>query len=364
ATSIMENLRREIEQLKTYNQDDEQKLEVVRVTFEAAKADLETQRNTNLEFRNNLEEARNTYALSNNKIAETEKLIAVKDSQYEALQRSAQQSMFENEERMKTLDTLRADIEQTESKIEKQKMLVEDLRRKEEDNLEKISLLEEKTEQLRQELTNKNRILDAKNNEFKLTKNMIDNLEGFPESIKFLKKNVNWLKDTPLLSDIIYSEEKYRVAIESVLQPYLNNFVVDTENEALNAIDILSQSAVGKASFLILDYFKNLATNTAQPALSNAKPAIDVVQIDEKYQPVLRYLLNGIYIAQEGTDVNQLFQQLDNKKDVFVISHTGHLLKSDKQISGGAVGLFEGKRLGRLKNLEILEKEIKELETE
>jgi chromosome segregation protein len=364
ATSIMENLRREIEQLKTYNQDDEQKLEVVRVTFEAAKADLETQRNTNLEFRNNLEEARNTYALSNNKIAETEKLIAVKDSQYEALQRSAQQSMFENEERMKTLDTLRADIEQTESKIEKQKMLVEDLRRKEEDNLEKISLLEEKTEQLRQELTNKNRILDAKNNEFKLTKNMIDNLEGFPESIKFLKKNVNWLKDTPLLSDIIYSEEKYRVAIESVLQPYLNNFVVDTENEALNAIDILSQSAVGKASFLILDYFKNLATNTAQPALSNARPAIDVVQIDEKYQPVLRYLLNGIYIAQEGTDVNQLFQQLDNKKDVFVISHTGHLLKSDKQISGGAVGLFEGKRLGRLKNLEILEKEIKELETE
>ena len=34
------------------------------------------------------------------------------------------------------------------------------------------------------------------------------------------------------------------------------------------------------------------------------------------------------------------------------------------QISGGAVGLFEGKRLGRLKNLEILEKEIKALETE
>ena len=108
-------------------------------------------------------------------------------------------------------------------------MLVDDLRRKEEENLEKIQVLEEKTEQLRQDITNKNRTLDAKNNEFKLTKNMIDNLEGFPESIKFLKKNVNWLKDTPLLSDIIYSEEKYRVAIESVLQPYLNNFVVETE---------------------------------------------------------------------------------------------------------------------------------------
>ena len=357
AKSIIETLSKEIEQLAKYNEEDEQKLVVVKGDFEQAKQKLEDQRNTNLDFRNNLDEARNKYVGSNNKITETEKLIAVKESQHESLQRSAQQSMFENEERVKTLETLRNDIVLTEEKIEKQRLLVEDLRKKEEDNIEKIKQLEEKNEQLRSELTNKNRILDAKNNEFKLTKNMIDNLEGFPESIKFLKKNVNWLKDTPLLSDIIYSEEKYRVAIESVLQPYLNNFVVDTENEAINAIDILSQSSVGKASFLILDYFKNISGNTSAP-ISNAKAAMEVVQIDDKFKPLLSYLLKGIYIADEGTDVNVIFNKLDNKKDIYIISHSGHLLKSDKQISGGAVGLFEGKRLGRLKNLEVLEKEI------
>jgi chromosome segregation protein len=364
AKNVIEILSKEIEQLKIYNEEDENKLEVVRIEFDNAKLKLEEQRNANLEFRNNLDEARNRHVASSNKITETEKLIAVKESQHEALQRSAQQSMFENEERIKTLEGLRNDIAQTEDKIEKQKMLVDDLRRKEEENLEKIQVLEEKTEQLRQDLTNKNRTLDAKNNEFKLTKNMIDNLEGFPESIKFLKKNVNWLKDTPLLSDIIYSEEKYRVAIESVLQPYLNNFVVDTENEAINAIDVLSQSSVGKASFLILDYFKKTAVNSGQSTLDNTKKAIDVVQVDEQFKPLLSYLLNGIYIADEGTDVNSIFDKIDNKKDIFIISNSGHLLKSDKQISGGAVGLFEGKRLGRLKNLEILEKEIKELETE
>ena len=352
AKSIIETLSKEIEQLAKYNEEDEQKLVVVKGDFEQAKQKLEDQRNTNLDFRNNLDEARNKYVGSNNKITETEKLIAVKESQHESLQRSAQQSMFENEERVKTLETLRNDIVLTEEKIEKQRLLVEDLRKKEEDNIEKIKQLEEKNEQLRSELTNKNRILDAKNNEFKLTKNMIDNLEGFPESIKFLKKNVNWLKDTPLLSDIIYSEEKYRVAIESVLQPYLNNFVVDTENEAINAIDILSQSSVGKASFLILDYFKNISGNTSAP-ISNAKAAMEVVQIDDKFKPLLSYLLKGIYIADEGTDVNVILNKLDNKKDIYIISHSGHLLKSDKQISGGAVGLFEGKRLGRLKNLEV-----------
>ncbi|MBK8352426.1 MAG: hypothetical protein IPL21_12295 [Saprospirales bacterium] len=188
---------------------------------------------------------------------------------------------------------------------------------------------------------------------------MIDNLEGFPESIKFLKKNVNWLKDTPLLSDIIYSEEKYRVSIESILQPYLNNFVVDTENEALNAVDVLSQSSVGKASFLILDYFNKSTADSKQNAVNNATKALDVVQVDEKFKPLLAYLLNGIYIADEGNDVNQIFNQLTDKKDIFIISNSGHLLKSDKQISGGAVGLFEGKRLGRLKNFEILEKKSK-----
>ncbi|MBK9329175.1 MAG: chromosome segregation protein SMC [Sphingobacteriales bacterium] len=364
ASAVIENLGTEIESLKTYNQEDEQKLEVIRVEFDEAKSMLDEQRNANLDFRNNLDAARTKHVQSTNRITETEKLIAVKESQQEALQLSAQRSMFENEERIKTLEGLKSDIVHTEEKISKQKLLVEDLRKKEEENNGKIKTLEEKTEQLRHELTNKNRTLDAKNNEYKLTKNMIDNLEGFPESIKFLKKNVNWLKDTPLLSDIIYSEEKYRVAIESVLQPYLNNFVVDTENEALNAIDILSQSSVGKASFLILNFFRNIQYPSSVQTIPNAKRALDVVQIDEKYQPLLTYLLQGIYIAEEHTDVSQIFDQLETKKDIFIISNSGHLLKSDKQISGGAVGLFEGKRLGRIKNLEILEKEIRELEME
>lgn len=364
AKSIIESLGVEIENLKKYNQEDEEKLEVIRIEFDEAKLKLEEQRNTNLEFRNNLDLARQKHNESSSKIAETEKLIAVKESQHEALLKSAEQSMFENEERIKTLEGLKNEIVHTEDKISKQKLLVDELRKKEEENNEKIKTLEDKTEHLRQELTNKNRTLDAKNNEYKLTKNMIDNLEGFPESIKFLKKNVNWLKDTPLLSDIIYSEEKYRVAIESVLQPYLNNFVVDTENEAINAIDILSQSAVGKASFLILDYFKRANTEERRVSINHATKALEIVQVDEKYQPILNYLLNGIYIADEGTDVNTIFNTVDNKKDIYIISNSGHLLKSDKQISGGAVGLFEGKRLGRIKNLEILEKEIKELEIE
>jgi len=62
--------------------------------------------------------------------------------------------------------------------------------------------------------------LDARQNEYQLTKSLVENLEGFPEAIKFLKKKVEWTKNAPLLSDILTCPEEYRVAIENYLEPY------------------------------------------------------------------------------------------------------------------------------------------------
>src|SRR5690606_1372368 len=43
------------------------------------------------------------------------------------------------------------------------------------------------------------------------------------------------------------------------------------------------------------------------------------------------------------------------------ITKNGKLTRRKYSISGGSVGLFEGKKIGRAKNMEKLEKEIKEL---
>lgn len=226
AVAISESLSNEISKLSENNIDDETKLNQLKIVFDEAKQKLDEQRNINLDYRNNVEKVRNEFNQTQNNIAQQEKTLAVKENELISLERNAQQSLFENEERQKNLLALSEQVNGFDSKINTQKSLVDELIKKEELNEQKIKELEERAEHERQELTNKNRILDAKNNEYKLTKNMIDSLEGFPESIKFLKKNVNWLKETPLLSDIIYTEEKYRVAIESVLQPQLNHFKI------------------------------------------------------------------------------------------------------------------------------------------
>jgi chromosome segregation protein len=359
--AIIGNLSEEIGKLSQLNENDEEKLQALKTTFDSAKEKLEAQRNVNLEYRTNVESIRNMHNQTQNAIAQHEKQLAVKENELTSLERNAQQSLFENEERTKNLTQFQEQIGQVNSKIDAQKALVDNLVQKETESEHKIKQLEEKLESCRHELTNKNRTLDAKNNEYKLTKNMIDNLEGFPEAIKFLKKNVSWLKEIPLLSDIIYTEEKYRVAIETVLQPQLNNFIVETENAALNAIDVLAKSSSGKAGFLILDRFNRLAEQPTAD-IPNMIKAADIVQVDEKYGKLIRYLLDGVYIAGENTNISDTFSQISDKEHTYIISENGNLLQSHYQVSGGAVGLFEGKRLGRIKNLEILDKLIKELD--
>ena len=79
---------------------------------------------------------------------------------------------------------------------------------------------------------------------------MIENLEGFPESIRFLKNNKKWGSKAPLLTDIVYVKEEYRTAIENYLEPYLNYYVVKDTQEAVEAISVLGESQKGKAHFL------------------------------------------------------------------------------------------------------------------
>jgi chromosome segregation protein len=72
---------------------------------------------------------------------------------------------------------------------------------------EQIVGIEGELIKVRENITSDSRKLDAKQNEYNLTKSMVDNLEGFPESIRFLKKNADWVKDVPLFSDILFCRE-------------------------------------------------------------------------------------------------------------------------------------------------------------
>ncbi|HEY0654947.1 MAG TPA: chromosome segregation protein SMC [Chryseosolibacter sp.] len=231
---------------------------------------------------------------------------------------------------------------------------LENLKREEDENQNRTSSLEKTIEMIREEMNVTSRKLDARQNEFNLTKSLVENLEGFPEAIKFLKKKV--AKNAPLLSDILTTSEEYRVAIENYLEPYLNYYIVDHESEAYEAINILSDASKGKAHFFILDAFEKFESSSSR-IYSNAFPATQIIEFDPKYRKLMSYILDRVYIY-EG-DIKNIPASDENT----FITKSGKLTRRKFSISGGSVGLFEGKKIGRAKNLEKLEKEIKELTT-
>ncbi|MBC6367969.1 chromosome segregation protein SMC [Algoriphagus sp. AK58] len=228
------------------------------------------------------------------------------------------------------------------------------LKSKQEDQDQKIEETNRVIEMIREELTTSSRKLDSKTNEFNLTKSLVENLEGFPEAIKFLKKNDSWGKDIPLLSDLLTTDEKYRVTIENYLESYMNYYVVDTEAQAIAAIQLLSDAARGKANFFVLEHFERFKPSQSK-LFANAIAATEIIEFDVKYSRLINFILDNVYLVQGD------YKDFPTDPDCVFLSETGKYTKRKFSISGGSVGLFEGKRIGRAKNLEKLDKEIKDL---
>ena len=311
------------------------------------------------------------------KLITSEKQQAQKEValRYESLKERVYQLAKEVEIKQIQLSTLKQELERTSSDDSSQEAnLVEfedkmgelkvqldaaqstysTLKTKQEDQDQKIEETNRVIELIREELTTSSRKLDSKTNEFNLTKSLVENLEGFPEAIKFLKKNDSWGKDIPLLSDLLTTDEKYRVTIENYLESYMNYYVVDTEAQAIAAIQLLSDAARGKANFFVLEHFERFKPSQSK-LFANAIAATEIIEFDVKYSRLINFILDNVYLVQGD------YKDFPTDPDCIFLSETGKYTKRKFSLSGGSVGLFEGKRIGRAKNLEKLDKEIKDL---
>ena len=326
--------------------------EIKLVEFEEALVNLkdavEQKRKVFDEKRSNIDELRkDNQAIQRNQF-EAEKQVAVADTSIQNLQRSIHQLQDEKLQRQTQVQQLEADKKVKEQELEQKKVDLQQLQDHQEFTKEQILQSQNMLEGLRSELAEENRKLDSKKNEHDLLKSLIDSMEGYPESVKFLHKNADWNYEAPLLSDIIYVKEAYRAAVENVLEPYLNYYIVNNLQEGLQAIHLLDDNKKGKANFFLQDKFTAFE-QTYQPA--GTIPALSVVEIDSKYSNLAKHLLGNVFIA-ENEDA------LQNSNGAVVLEKTGKYVKGKYSLTGGSVGLFEGKKIGRAKNLEKLIEEI------
>jgi chromosome segregation protein len=282
-------------------------------------------------------------------VIELEKKRAVSANQIENLQIEKRRSINELESRNEEIQTLQKKIAELEQKEQKHLDQLRQLEKEEVNRQQQIEENQQKLEKLTNDIQKVNRKLDSKRNEYKLTKSMVENLEGFPESIKFLNQSKEWRDEAPLLSDLIYVSEDYRVAIENYLDPYLNYYVVSNKEEAFKAIRLLNQAQKGKANFFLLDAFQDYDAPLVMQT-DQRQRAVDLIETDPAYRNLVNYLLENVLISEE----EDIKGDVPDSKAV-ILSKSGRFIQKKYSLSGGSIGLFEGKKIGRKKNLEVLE---------
>lgn len=346
ASFSIESLKKEKESAANIFNEISQKLEVLKDEYQQQKS-----RTTAMQA--DVESLREVHRNHQNEVYQLRKSVEIKEVQLSTLKQELEKTATDTSEQSANLVQFEEKISQLEEELKIKNRRLEQLRKEDEDIQQRIHNTEKTIEMVRGELTETSRKLDARQNEYNLTKSLVENLEGFPEAIRFLKKKAGWKKNAPLLSDILTCDEGYRVAIENYLEQYLNYYIVETEADAYEAINILSDAAKGKANFFILDRFESFQSSDSR-LYDNAFPATEIIEYDSKYRKLMGHILDGVYIF-EGD-----YSKIPQDRNTF-ITKNGKIIHRRFSISGGSVGLFEGKKLGRAKNLEKLEKEIKKL---
>jgi chromosome segregation protein len=343
-----------IQSLQTEELSANATLSEIQSNGESFKTEYEAQKLITAQLQLDMDNMRQRQRAKQEEHYQTNKAVEIREIQIASLKQEIDRATTDTHQRSASLVEFENKLVILQQEIHEKNTHLEKIKEEENETLSRISSLEKTIELIREEMTETGRKLDARQNEYQLTKSLVENLEGFPEAIKFLKKKVEWTRNAPLLSDILTCPEEYRVAIENYLEPYLNYYIVNHEAEAYEAINILSDASKGKANFFILDAFEKFTPNSTQ-IYPNAYPATQVIEFDPKYGKLMSFILDRVYFF-EG-DLKQLPLEDDNT----FITKSGKYTRRRFSLSGGSVGLFEGKKIGRAKNLEKLDKEIKEL---
>jgi chromosome segregation protein len=359
-TNLQEFLSRSEMQLKgldesirfTQQQAEEEKskLESLQDQLDNLKSSVEEKRGVFDEKRAHVDSLRGENLSVQRSQFEAEKKVAVADTSIQNLQQAILRIEEEREVRTSQLKQLEEERTTREEELENRKTDLQQLQEQHERTKEQILQTQSEVEQLRQKLAEESRKLDSKKNEHDLLKSLIDSMEGYPESVKFLHKNTGWNHNAPILSDIIYVKEEFRAAVENVLEPFLNYYVVNDLQEGLQAIHLLDDNKKGKANFFLLDKLNN-AVPSASHQPEGTIPVMSVIEVDNQYLKLAEHLLGNVFIAEND-------DALANSNGSVVLEKSGKYVKGKYSLTGGSVGIFEGKKIGRAKNLTKLREQI------
>lgn len=301
------------------------------------------------------------------------------DKKYEIISEiSSLDTNFENlEKREKTakseVDSLTLEIDSARNDKQEKSKEFYDIEHKKNELVkeleEKSSKKEESMRKIKEfdvSLNNLNYELRMKDSRLKFLIETEKEKEGYTRSVKSLL--VDCEKDSKLnkgmngiLANLISVDKKYETAIEMCLGQTLQNIVTDTEEDAKKLVEHLRNNKLGRASFLPVSSIRGkkldkIIKNSTEGVIGLAS---DLVKYDKKYEQIVLNLLGRTLIVENMDTAIQMAKL--NSYSFRIVTLEGDIISNTGAITGGYIQTKTVNILGRGREIEDLEKTLKEL---
>lgn len=189
--------------------------------------------------------------------------------------------------------------------------------------------------------------------------------EGYIKSVKSLLKDCENIKElgkgmNGVLANIIEVPDDLQTAIEMCLGASLQNIVTETETDAKRLVEHLRKNNLGRASFLPISSVRGKKLDKIKGNESGVIGiASDLVKYNKKYEQIILNLLGRTVIVDKMDTAIKVAKQ--NGYTFRIVTTEGDLINPSGAITGGSVAKKTVNILGRGKEIEKLEKEIKNL---
>ena len=189
--------------------------------------------------------------------------------------------------------------------------------------------------------------------------------EGYNKTVKSLLVACD--KDSSLnkgihgvLANLISVEKEYEIAIEMCLGQSLQNVVTSTEQDAKKMIEYLRTNSLGRASFLPIASVQGKKLDKLTKMDGVIGIASDLVKCKKEYEQIILSLLGRTVVVEDMDTAIALAKK--DKYSFRIVTLKGDIISSSGSISGGSVQTKTVNILGRSREIEDLEKELKKLE--
>ena len=380
------------------NEENKQRYEKEIEELETRKKELEDEIKQKEEKKDNLKQSREKYekelAEKEKELAEITKKLSSKELEIEGYKKQVEQNTdqkyelqaqsheqdINSENYEKRQRQIKSEISNYISELDSTRLQKEDISKgfyeidsKRNNILKSLEEINVKKQSADQKIKAYNTQINQLENEMRIKESRLRFLvetekekEGYVKSVKSLLKDCENVKELGkgmhgVLANIIDVPEQYQTAIEMSLGMSLQNIVTDTEQDAKRLVEHLRKNNLGRASFLPIASVKGKKIDKIKGKENGVIGiASDLIKFDKKYEQIIISLLGRTVIVDNMDNAIKVAKQ--NGYTFRIMTLDGDMINPSGAITGGSIAKKTVNILGRGKEIEKLQKEIKDIE--